>query len=370
MRVLFVIGTRPEAIKLAPVVLESQRRGVHARVCLTSQHREMAASVLDRFGIAADHDLDVMEEAQSPTAVAALVLQRLEPILRAETPDWLVVQGDTATVAAAALAGYYARVRVAHVEAGLRSGDKWRPFPEELNRRVAGVLADLHCAPTPVARQNLLREGVPEERVVVTGNPVIDALRWALEQRVDASSLRLPLTRLPSGSRLILVTAHRRESFGRPLEQICAALRDITTRFGDAVHVVFPVHPNPDVQRTVRARLAETPHLTLLPPVGYVEMAHLVKRAHIVLTDSGGLQEEAPALGKPVLVLRDVTERPEGIEAGTARLVGTERAAVVAEVTRLLEDERAYSAMAQAVCPYGDGFAAGRILGAIADRPS
>ena len=365
MRVLCIVGTRPEAIKLAPVIRELWKRGgLTARVCATAQHRAMLDEVLGLFGIVPDHDLDVMADDQTPSQVAAAILERLEPVLRAEQPDWVVVQGDTTTVAAATLAAYYAGRRVAHVEAGLRTYDKWRPFPEEGNRRVAGVLADLHLAPTELARGHLLREGVPAERVQVTGNPVIDALQWvaalpgaALPERIGAADRE--------GRRLILVTAHRRENFGAPFESICAALRELATRYAGSVDLVYPVHPNPAVREPATRLLGGVPNICLMPPLDYLHLVHLLKRAHLVLTDSGGLQEEAPGLGKPVLVLRDVTERPEGLEAGTAVLVGTDRVRIVTETARLLEDDAAYERMARAVNPYGDGHAAERIVDAL-----
>lgn len=371
MRVLFVVGTRPEAIKLAPVIRELFRRSgespgvVEPRVCVTAQQREMLDQVLRIFEVVPDHDLEVMEDDQTPTQVASAVLDRLEPVLRAERPDWMVVQGDTTTVAAAALAAFYARVPVAHVEAGLRTHDKWRPFPEEINRRVAGVIADRHFAPTEQARRNLLREGVAAERILVTGNPVIDALQWAARQPFDARASGLA-ERCPErpGARLILVTAHRRESFGAPLEEICRALRQIAALHPD-VQIAYAVHRNPQVSGPVHRLLEGVPSIVLLPPLDYLSFVHLMRRAYVVLTDSGGLQEEAPGLGKPVLVLRDVTERPEAVEAGTAKLVGTSGERIVSEVARLLSDESEYARMARAVNPYGDGHAAERIADAL-----
>jgi UDP-N-acetylglucosamine 2-epimerase (non-hydrolysing) len=363
MRVLTVIGTRPEAIKMAPVVRElaSYPDRVVSKVCVTAQHREMLDQVLDLFDIIPDYDLDLMEEDQSPTRVAAAVLAQLEPILQDERPDWVLVQGDTTTVAAAAWAAFYARVKVGHVEAGLRTHDKWRPFPEEINRKVAGAIADLHFAPTRTARQNLLREGAADEQIVVTGNPVIDALQWVETQPFDVSTLNVERENV----KLILVTAHRRENFGRPLASICAALRDIAERYDGAVRVVYPVHLNPNVWEPVHLALGEVPNVVLIPPLDYLPLVHLMKRSHIVLTDSGGIQEEAPGLGKPVLVLREKTERPEAVRAGTVRLVGTDRRRIVDEAVRLLEDSGAYAQMAQAVNPYGDGCAAERIVGTL-----
>jgi UDP-N-acetylglucosamine 2-epimerase (non-hydrolysing) len=376
-RVLCVLGTRPEAIKLAPVIRALRERAgtspgattkpeVSVKVCVTAQHREMLDQVLRLFEIVPDHDLDVMAEDQTPARVAAAILERLPPILRDTTPDWLVVQGDTTTVAAAALAAYYARIPVAHVEAGLRTHDKWQPFPEELNRRIAGAIADLHLAPTERARQNLRHEGVPEERIVVTGNPVIDALHWVVRQPAPAGT---PALDDAGSARLILVTAHRRENFGAPLESICLALRDLADRYAGAVRIVYPVHPNPAVRSTAARVLGDAPHVTLLPPLDYLSLVHVMKRAHLVLTDSGGLQEEAPALGKPVLVLREITERPEAVEAGTVKVVGTARDCIVAATVRLLEDGAEYQRMARAVNPYGDGHAAGRIVTALLRPP-
>ncbi|MGI6380757.1 MAG: non-hydrolyzing UDP-N-acetylglucosamine 2-epimerase [Anaerolineae bacterium] len=363
MRVLSVLGTRPEAIKLAPVVRELARRPeIQSRVCVTGQHREMLVPVLDLFKMEPDVDLQVMRPGQTPTQVAAAVLAGIEPVLADERPDWVLVQGDTTTVAAAAWAAYYARIRVGHVEAGLRTGDKWQPFPEEVNRRMASVVADLHLAPTEQARLNLVREGIAPEAIVVTGNPVIDAMRWAAELPCDLS--QGPLAGLDWSKRIVVVTAHRRENHGEPLRQICLALRDIAQHHPD-VAVVYPVHPNPNVLGPVEALLGGVAGVHLLAPLDYLAFVHLLKRSYLVLTDSGGIQEEAPGLGKPVLVLRNVTERPEALAAGTARLVGTERPRVVREVTRLLEDEGAYLAMARAANPYGDGHAAERIVDAL-----
>ncbi len=370
MKVLVVMGTRPEGIKLAPVIHELQRRpGVACIVCVTAQHREMLDQVLDLFGIAPDYDLGIMTEGQTPARVAAAVLRDLEPILEAERPDWVLVQGDTTTVAAAALAAYYGRARVGHVEAGLRTGDRWRPFPEEINRRVAGVIADLHFAPTATARANLLREGVPPETVIVTGNPVIDALRWVAAQPLPAAAREL-LRRAGAweGRRLVLVTAHRRESFGPGIVAICQALRRLAERFADLT-IVYPVHPNPNVRWPVYQTLRGVPNIVLTEPLDYATLVHVMAQASIILTDSGGIQEEAPSLGKPVLVLREVTERPEAVEAGVARLVGTDPDRIVSEAARLLTDLSEYERMAQAVNPYGDGRAAQRIVSALLGEP-
>ena len=362
MKILSIFGTRPEAIKMAPVIQELAKYPdrITSKVCATAQHREMLDQVLDLFGITPDYDLDLMQESQSPTQVASLVLAKLEPILKKEKPDWVLVQGDTTTVMAAAIAAFYARVRVGHVEAGLRTFDKWQPFPEEINRMIAGVTADLHFAPTAQSRQNLLREGVPSEAILVTGNTVIDALHWVAEQPFDS----LPAFKR-SNVKTILVTAHRRENFGRPIQDICEALKEIAEQYPCGVEIVYPVHPNPNIQEPVHHILGDVPRITLSPPLDYLPLVRLMKSAHLVLTDSGGIQEEAPGLGKPVLVLREKTERPEAVEAGTVRLVGTDRARIVEETRRLLEDEVHYQKMAQAVNPYGDGHAAERIVGAL-----
>jgi UDP-N-acetylglucosamine 2-epimerase (non-hydrolysing) len=376
VKVLCVLGTRPEAIKLAPVIRELRARagdglcaeasgGLQTVVCVTGQHRELLDPMLSIFGIEPDYDLELMENNQTPTRLAAAVLAGLEPILETERPDWVLVQGDTTTVAAASLAAFYARARVGHVEAGLRTGDKWQPFPEEINRRIGGVIADLHFAPTSRARDNLLREGVSDRQIRVTGNTVIDALHWVAGMTPpDATSALVRGCRGESGEdRLVLVTAHRRENFGRPLESICLALRDLAAWPG--VRVVYPVHLNPNVWGPVHRLLGDVPGITLLPPLDYLSMVHLLKRSYLVLTDSGGLQEEAPGLGVPVLVLRETTERPEGVDAGAVRVVGTRRERIVTEACRLLDDPAAYQRLARAVNPYGDGHAGERIVSAL-----
>lgn len=383
MRVLSVVGTRPEAVKMAPVIraLSLQPR-IESRVCVTAQHREMLDQVLHLFHIRPDYDLDLMREDQSLPELSASIIHGLDPVIQAYAPDWILVQGDTTTVAITALLAYYRRVRLGHVEAGLRTHDKWRPFPEELNRRFASVAADLHFAPTEQARRNLLREGIDPRLIEVTGNPVIDALQFVAAQPAPDSIQQLlekihvaaranhretssPGSRSdPDRSReLILVTAHRRESFGAPLEGICGALKDLAQR-GD-VEIVYPVHLNPNVQETARRLLGNVPHITLLPPLDYLPLVHLMRHARIILTDSGGIQEEAPAFGIPVLVLREVTERPEGVEAGTLKLVGTDRRRIVEEATMLLEDASAYATMARAANPFGDGHAAEKIVSAL-----
>ena len=373
LTVLSVIGTRPEAIKMAPVIRQLQRypARVRSRICVTAQHRDMLDQVLTLFGIRPDYDLDIMRRGQTPSKVSAAILRALEPILAAERPDWVLVQGDTTTAASAALAAFYSHTRIGHVEAGLRTSDKWQPFPEEAHRRIVGCLADLHFAPTERARLNLLGENVAAKNIVVTGNPVVDALRWAISRPLlhqVIESYPAALTALldkSSKSRLILITAHRRENFGAPLTQICLAVRDVARRYGDRVQFLFPIHPNPQVQSCVRRLLAGLPNVLLFPPLDYHTIIHVLRRAYFVVTDSGGLQEEGPSLGRPVLVMRTVTERPEGVQAGGVRLIGTRRDVILAECARLLDDPVAYRAMAAQRNSYGDGQAAKRIVRSI-----
>jgi UDP-N-acetylglucosamine 2-epimerase (non-hydrolysing) len=405
MKILSVFGTRPEAVKMAPVVQRlAQTPGIDSRVCVTAQHRQMLDQILDLFRIQPDYDLNLMRDDQSLAQLSAAIFTHLDPVFAEFEPDWVLVQGDTTTVAITSLLAYYRRIKVGHVEAGLRTHDKWQPFPEEINRRVAGVVADLHFAPTQQARENLLREGVPDPAISVTGNPVIDALQFVagqpapreIEELLEKLEIGLPgppmytdvsalgtagagdtplhehfdkLSAAHSGlldhplKYLILVTAHRRENFGLPLENICIALKELAER-GD-VEIVYPVHLNPNVQEPVKRILGSAPHVTLLPPLDYLPMVHLQKCSRIILTDSGGIQEEAPAFGVPVLVLRAVTERPEGVAAGTLKLVGTESAKIVREAQRLLDDPSAHAQMAKAANPFGDGHAAERIVAAL-----
>ena len=388
LRVLSIFGTRPEAVKMAPVVQELARTpGIVPLICVTAQHRQMLDQVLHLFDLHPDIDLDLMRPNQSLAELTAAIFTHLDPVLADVKPDWILVQGDTTTVMAAALAAFYRGIRVGHVEAGLRSADKWQPFPEEINRRVASVAADLHFAPTEWSRQNLLRENIPADQILVTGNPVIDALQTVaslpptpeiieLFTRLGLSPLPvgragvgaanpLPTGRAGVGPRLLLVTAHRRENFGQPLEDICTALESLAQSYGDALRIVYPVHLNPNVQEPVYRRLSGIANIHLLPPLDYLPMVHFMQRSTLVLTDSGGLQEEAPGLGVPVLVMRQVTERPEGVAAGTVRLVGTDPQRIVAETRRLLDDPQAHAAMAQAINPYGDGHAAPRIVQAL-----
>ena len=367
LRILSVFGTRPEAVKMAPIVrLLKETPEVEARVCVTAQHRQMLDQVLELFQIKPDYDLDLMRENQSLAQISASIFTHLDPILADYQPDWVLVVGDTTTVVTTAQLAYYRRIKLGHVEAGLRTHNKWHPFPEELNRRIATVIADLHFAPTEWSKANLLREGVDENAIRVTGNPVIDALNYVAEQE-EPQEMRGLVDRLGTrgsvSKRLILVTAHRRENFGAPLENVCHAIKQLAAR--QDVEIVYPVHLNPNVQEPVNWILKGIPHITLLPPLDYHPMVHLMKHATLILTDSGGLQEEAPAFGIPVLVLRETTERPEGVEAGTLKLVGTETSKIVDEVTRLLDDPIAHAEMAKAANPYGDGHAAERILEAL-----
>lgn len=359
-KVLTILGTRPEAIKLAPVIKELERHpGVVSRVCVTAQHREMLDPFLTLFGIAPDHDLNLMQPGQTLFDVTTRVLTGIKEVLEAERPEIVLVQGDTTTAFAAALAAFYLKVGIGHVEAGLRTEDKYNPFPEEINRRLISHLADLHFAPTERARANLLAEGIPDKAIFVTGNTVVDALLRILEFTGDQDPLQgLPLD---SERRLILVTAHRRESFGEGLTNICRALKEITEGAND-VEIVYPVHLNPNVQATVERHLSGLERVHLIAPLDYVPFVHLMSRAYLILTDSGGVQEEAPSLGKPVLVLRETTERPEAIEAGVAKLVGTAPERIVEETLRLLRDREEYNRMVMARNPFGDGHAAERIV--------
>jgi UDP-N-acetylglucosamine 2-epimerase (non-hydrolysing) len=365
MKVLTVFGTRPEAIKMAPVVKAMGRHpaGIESKVCVTAQHRGMLDQVLSLFDISPDYDLNVMRPGQSPLEVAVAVMAGLEPVVAEERPDWVLVQGDTTTVMAAAVTAFYARAKVGHLEAGLRTFSRHSPFPEEINRRLTSVAADLHFAPTLRARQNLLLEGVADERILVTGNTVIDALHEVASLDYDPSSG--PLADVRFGRKIMLATSHRRENFGKPLENICEAIAYIADEHAEELEIVFSVHPNPEVQSMVHRRLGDHPNVRLLPPLDYMPFVFLLKSAYLVLTDSGGVQEEAPGLGKPVLVLREVTERPEAVESGTVRLVGTNRLRIVEAVERLLSDEREYARMARAVNPYGDGRAAERVVEAM-----
>lgn len=367
MKVLSIFGTRPEAIKMAPLVKELKRHSnrIESLVCVTAQHREMLDQVLSLFEITPQYDLDLMQANQSLADISANALKKIDTVLIGEKPDWVLTQGDTTTAMIGSLAAFYRRIRVGHVEAGLRTWDKSQPFPEEINRKIADAVSDLHFAPTEQSRDNLLREGYGEGSIIVTGNTVIDALLDVAERGYDWKIG--PLAMIPRDKRLILVTAHRRENFGRPLENICQALRIIAGDFHDT-HIVYPVHLNPNVRKVVFDRLGGIPNISLIDPLEYLPLVQLMKAAILVLTDSGGLQEEAPGLGKPVLVLRDVTERPEGVDAGTVRLAGTDTDTIVSQTARLLNDRVAYDQMARAVNPYGDGMASRRIVDSLLEH--
>lgn len=367
-KVLVVFGTRPEAIKLAPVLRElGKRPGFHTRICVTAQHREMLDQVLDLFQIEPHHDLNLMRDNQSLFDVTSRVLIEMESVLEQEEPDVILVQGDTTTVFATTLAAYYRRIKVGHVEAGLRTEDKYNPFPEEINRRLTDAVADYCFAPTENARQNLMREGIGEDRIFVTGNTVIDALHMIQADQASAgmqAHFEEMFSRdhgLVLDRRVILVTGHRRESFGADLESICHGLRRLAEDNAD-VRIVYPIHPNPNVQQPVLRILGGVERVHLIGPLEYAAFVWLMSRCYLVLTDSGGVQEEAPSLAKPVLVMRKTTERPEGVDAGVARLVGTDGDAIYQECQRLLQDDHAYNAMARATNPYGDGNAAKRIV--------
>jgi UDP-N-acetylglucosamine 2-epimerase (non-hydrolysing) len=366
VKVLTIFGTRPEAIKMAPVLSELKTRKEFAvRVCVTAQHRQMLDQVLELFAIKPDHDLDVMQPGQNLYELTGRLLTGLRPVLDQERPDVVLVQGDTTTAMAGALAAFYHRTKVGHVEAGLRTYNKAAPFPEEINRRIAGVIADYHFAPTEAARQNLKREGVPDSTIFVTGNTVIDALHVTtqmLQTKQDSRDrLAAQFSQLNPDKKLLLVTGHRRENFGEGFENICLSLADLVARHPD-LEVIYPVHLNPNVQEPVNRILGRFPgRVHLVAPVDYLPFVYLLSRCRLVLTDSGGVQEEGPSLGKPVLVMRDTTERPEAVDAGTVKLVGTNRQRIVTEVSRLLEDDAAYREMSYAHSPYGDGKAAPRI---------
>ena len=363
-KILVVFGTRPEAIKLFPVIaaLKADPRFAPV-VCVSAQHRAMLDQVLAIAGIEPDHDLDLMKPDQTLDGLTAALLTQLGAVMDEERPARVIVQGDTATAMAGALAAYYRKIPVDHVEAGLRSGNIYHPWPEEVNRKIIGAIASLHFAPTGVSEAALLAENVSPERIHVTGNTVIDALHWVgarIEEAPELVSGRAELEARFAGKRIIGVTSHRRENFGGGLEAIAEAVRQIAAR--DDVAVIFPVHPNPNVRKVMDAALAGLANVALIEPLDYPHFAHLLGLAEIMLTDSGGVQEEAPALGKPVLVMRETTERPEGVSAGTARLVGTDTARIVSEIFRLLDDSSAYESMARAHNPFGDGHAARRIV--------
>ncbi len=365
LKVMTVFGTRPEAIKMCPLVLEMRKHPdeIEPLVAVTAQHREMLDQVLHLFGITPDYDLNIMSAGQTLYDVTEKALRGLQKVLEEAKPDLVLVHGDTTTTFAGALAAFYAQIPVGHVEAGLRTGNKYSPFPEEMNRKLTGALADYHFAPTATSKANLLRENVPEAKITVTGNTVIDALKTTVkpDYRFDDDNLHEVLD---SGKRLILMTTHRRENLGEPMRHVYKALCEVL-RTHDDVEAIFPVHKNPKVRQIVSEELGHLPQVHLIEPLDYQPFANLMARVDVVLTDSGGIQEEAPALGKPVLVLRDTTERPEAVTAGTVKLIGTAYEDVLRETNLLLDNPEHYRAMAEAVNPYGDGEACARIVGRI-----
>lgn len=369
MKVLTVFGTRPEAIKMAPLVHALAQDGAfESRICVTAQHREMLDQVLRLFDIKPDYDLDIMRPGQGLSEISCRILSGLEPVMAEFKPDLVLVHGDTTTTLATSLAAFYQRIPVGHVEAGLRTGNLYSPWPEEANRKLTGHLAMYHFAPTENSRQNLLREHLSERHIFVTGNTVIDALFWVRDRILGDATLRRSLDEkyafLDDNKKLILVTGHRRESFGGGFERICSALADIARRHPE-VQIVYPVHLNPNVSEPVNRILSGIDNVMLIAPQDYLPFVYLMNRSYMILTDSGGIQEEAPSLGKPVLVMRDTTERPEAVEAGTVKLVGTDVASIVDAVSMLLTDEEAYQAMSRAHNPYGDGQACQRIVEAL-----
>ncbi len=375
---MLVFGTRPEAIKMAPLVIELNKEEVafNTIVCVTGQHREMLDQVLKIFDIKPDYDLDIMQQGQDLYDITCRVLTGLRDVLKKERPDMVLVHGDTTTSTAAALAAFYQQIPVGHVEAGLRTYNIYSPWPEEMNRQLTGRIATFDFAPTPLSRQNLLGENVDEEKITVTGNTVIDALYWVLDKIKGDTRLQSEIadclakagynvSRLDGGKRLVLITGHRRENFGDGFIHICTAIKELATRYPD-VDFVYPMHLNPNVRKPIHEAFGEdlrsSDNMFFIEPLEYLEFVALMEKAHVVLTDSGGIQEEAPSLGKPVLVMRDTTERPEAVDAGTVKLVGADYDAIVNNVSELLDSEEAYKRMSQAVNPYGDGKACKRIV--------
>jgi len=365
LRILSVMGTRPEAIKMAPVVQAvAAHPDLDGRLCVTAQHREMLDQVLQHFDLKADADLDLMRRAQGLNYITGAVLEGIEPVLKEFNPDWVVVQGDTTTTFAAALAAFYLKIKVAHVEAGLRTGNIYSPFPEEMNRQLTTRLATIHFPPTEGSRANLLAEGIPADRIIVTGNTVIDALVWTRDRIKADPALEASIAKnypfLDKKRRMILVTGHRRENFDGGLKRVFHALRDLAKR--SDVQIIFPVHLNPKVQEAANTILHGIGNVHLIPPQPYREFVWLMAQSFLIVTDSGGIQEEAPGLGIPVLVTRDTTERPEGMQAGTLELIGTDGAKLLERASALLDDAKQYERMSRAQNPYGDGLAAGRIV--------
>ena len=363
IKVITVFGTRPEAIKMAPVVKALQRnpQKIDVRICVTAQHRELLDQVLDVFDVQPDYDLHVMQEKQTLSYITAHILTKLDKILKEEQPDWILTQGDTTSAMTGALAGFYHHIQVGHIEAGLRTGTRHSPYPEEINRRIADQVSDLHFAPTEQTRKNLLREGFSPDTIHVTGNTVIDAL-LEIVKRDDLKAPDGVEDKLLPERKLVVVTAHRRENFGEPFDNICNALTDLSEKYASSIQIVYPVHPNPHVKDRAYELLGSVKNIILTDPMEYLPFVRLLNRADLILTDSGGIQEEAPSLGVPVLVLRESTERPEGVEAGTLKVVGTDRRRIVEEVSLLLDNPDEYEKMTRSKNPYGDGRASERIV--------
>ncbi|WP_041421732.1 non-hydrolyzing UDP-N-acetylglucosamine 2-epimerase [Shewanella sediminis] len=374
MKVMLVFGTRPEAIKMAPLVLAMKANpGIDVSVCVTAQHREMLDQVLELFDIVPDFDLDIMSPGQGLTEITSRILIGLKPIYEQVQPDLVLVHGDTSTTLSATLAAFYQQIPVGHVEAGLRTGNLLSPWPEEGNRKLTGTIASLHFAPTETSKQNLLNEGIAEDKIFVTGNTVIDALLLVQDKVTSDESLKHSLVQLfpwrDTSKRLVLITGHRRESFGDGFEQICKAISHCAEKYPD-VQFVYPMHLNPNVRGPVNKYLSDIKNVLLIEPLDYLPFVFLMDQSHIILTDSGGIQEEAPSLGKPVLVMRDTTERPEAVDAGTVKLVGTNADSIADAITVLLSDEQVFNTMSKAHNPYGDGNACSRIISAISHTAS
>lgn len=364
MKLLFIFGTRPEAIKLAPVIRQASHwNGIETSVCVTGQHRNMLEQVLKVFDITPDYDLNVLSEDQSLNRMTAKILERLEGVIHQEKPTYVVLQGDTTSAMAASLASFYAKVQIAHVEAGLRTWNKWCPFPEEINRVIISHMADVHFCPTEWSRLNLVKEGVDSSKTYVTGNTVVDALHLGLRLiEKEREKYEAEFRYLNVSKKLLLVTGHRRESFGAGFRNICEALKEISVQLKGEIEILYPVHLNPNVRGMVHSMLRNLDNVYLVEPLEYLSFVYVMGRSHMILSDSGGVQEEAPSLGKPVLVMREVSERPEGIEGGNTKLVGTDKRRLVDETITLLKDRDAYKRMSEIRNPYGDGKASGRIL--------
>jgi UDP-N-acetylglucosamine 2-epimerase (non-hydrolysing) len=369
MKIMTIFGTRPEAVKMAPVVFQLKKTpGIETIVCVTAQHRELLDQVLEVFGIEPDIDLNLMKANQTLSESTANILMALTTVVSEHKPDWILAQGDTTTVMCASLVSYYHRIHFGHVEAGLRTHNKWEPFPEEINRRIAGVTADLHFAPTEHSRQNLLSEGVEKWRIALTGNTVIDALNIIRQQPAPLEALDIiQSARAGSNKKVVLMTAHRRENFGEPMKNIFSAVGKLAKQFEDEITIVYTVHLNPNVHNLAHEMLGDVPNVHLLPPLPYLTLVHILKEAYLVLTDSGGIQEEATALNIPTLVLRDVTERPEGVEAGVLSLVGADQAKILGLASQIISSKDKHDQYSQGDNPFGDGRAAEKLVNALVD---